>query len=215
MFNTCDDLICIWYSGLRAFSPQRFLRILMDAKKNIPTVMQEINKTYLAVNLSRLRGFAECGKNQTRFNHILRINSLAHNPTSNISLINTHNQNISEVSALWSHPSSFLLFLLSLGELRGDVFHSLAGSLWEARVPQLPEDEARLATSSSWSLSIRAERARVIMVEIIETVCKVSGAAIWFQFSSKIWQKCCFFKSKPSFEAHWKLSTKPKHIAEN
>lgn len=53
------------------------------------------------------------------------------------------------------YPSSFLPFLLSLGEARGDplVFQSLAGSRGVGTlVPKPPAAEARLATSSSWSL---------------------------------------------------------------
>ena len=54
-----------------------------------------------------------------------------------------------------SYPSSFLPFRLSLGEARGDplVFQSLAGRRGVGTlVPKPPAAEARLATSSSWSL---------------------------------------------------------------
>ncbi len=82
-----------------------------------------------------------------------------------------------------THPSSFLLFLLSLGELRGDVFQSFTGSLWEERGPQFPEEEARLATSSSWSLSITAgaenKRKRQKMSKIIINVLKTDATRVW------------------------------------
>lgn len=53
-----------------------------------------------------------------------------------------------------AHPSSFLLLRLSLGDPLGDVFQSFTGSRLLEREPQFPDDDARLATSSSWSLHI-------------------------------------------------------------
>lgn len=54
-----------------------------------------------------------------------------------------------------AYPSSFLPFLFSFGEARGDAltFQSFTGSLCaDALAPNPPDVEAKLATSSSWSL---------------------------------------------------------------
>lgn len=60
-----------------------------------------------------------------------------------------------------TYPSSFLPFLFSLGEVLGDplVFQSFTGSRGAvALATKPPEVEAKLATSSSWSL-LRWEKA--------------------------------------------------------
>lgn len=54
-----------------------------------------------------------------------------------------------------AYPSSFLPFRFSFGEARGDAlaFQSFTGSLCvDALAPNPPDVEAKLATSSSWSL---------------------------------------------------------------
>lgn len=54
-----------------------------------------------------------------------------------------------------AYPSSFLPFRFSFGEVRGDAlaFQSFTGSLCvDALAPNPPDVEAKLATSSSWSL---------------------------------------------------------------
>lgn len=60
-----------------------------------------------------------------------------------------------------TYPSSLLSFLFGFGEPRGEFFQSLTCILWEERDPQFPEDEARLATSSSGSLRPHMETSKV------------------------------------------------------
>lgn len=57
-----------------------------------------------------------------------------------------------------TYPSSFLVFLFTLGEARGDVFQSLTGSRWEEREPQFTEDDTRPDPSSFGSLGQTQKR---------------------------------------------------------
>lgn len=75
-----------------------------------------------------------------------------------------------------TYPSSFLVFLFSFGEPRGEAFQSLMGSLWEERVPQFPEDDARLATSSSGSLGQTQKHTYVAVVYV--SVCATCSVII-------------------------------------